>query len=1398
MTGLYPVYMEHRLMKAFALNYVKVSLAIILTVMAVTAESFAVEAVSAGRPPLPGEIVKKVDSYSPKQLSPQDVLVVDTVYFNFDTDLEGWGFLNHPDTVQEYYPDDYCVEQWRMISNGVPFSLSWYNFGGVGTARVYCPFRGYWEDNCDYSWRIKSINGSTPQEWDGVYRIQTRVYWAVPAKAPGDTIYAMIGYKRAGDTYFNYLGWTGPLPTYSWSIITINEPSPGAFANLEAVSILFGAYYSEGYVYVDWVRGIKNAPEVPTLVSPSNGAVIQNNLPTFRWSGDGDFYTLQIADNNDFGSPIEITNITSTQYTMTDPLPNSGGYLNFHYYWRVKGHFNSGAASSFSIPFTLDITGPHEVPSEFPTIRAAYYAHQMFSGGTVLVAPGTYSGPDNCNIGGFGEKPVDIVSSGGPDVTIIDCQGDYRGFFYDMYALGGTLLEGFTIRNANGSGDEAGAVSCWSTSPTIRNCIMEGGSVKAISCRSGARPRIENCIIRGNSGEGVSIRLSAEPRIVNCEISGNTVAGLYLRSAGSAIIESCTIVRNNTGMIFDTKYGGGDTTFIFNSIISQSTSGPAVNVLSLDNPVMFSCCDIFGNASGDWVGYIADQYGVNGNFSRDPLFCDFANDDYRITENSPCAPANNSCKALIGAYGVGCGAIEIVVSPTSIDFFAAEGEDNPPPDTLTITNAGGGVLTWMLDKGMGWLSVSDSMGTAPSIVIVSADISGLTAGVYTDTIIVIAEDAVNSPQYVPVTLTVQVAGEIALSPDSMHFSADSGSTNPEPQNLTITNTGGGLLTWTLSKDAEWLSVSDSMGTAPSTVIVSADISGLTAGIYADTIIVIAEDAVNSPQYVPVTLTVQVAGKIALSPDSMHFSADSGDANPKPQDLSITNTGGGLLTWTLSKDAEWLRVSDSMGTAPSTVTVTADISNLSPDQYLGVITVSSDNATNSPQYMPVTLTIDATNRSPEFVEFCSYTELVEGDRFECEIVVSDPDGDQIDFSCRQCPAGAELSSPGDTTALFSFEPDYRHVDGSYEVIIEASDGAATVSDSFTISVVNRELEVISIQPHSGENQDFLISWKPIEIQFNEALQESSLDNGLTIISRKGDLLNHAYDTGQYLLTFDNTSDYLMDLDTIICTLRTSILDMAENPLDSEYVYAFYTGVGISPGDANDDGIVDEKDILPMGLYWGNEGPSRPDSGEVSWGIKPAHIYASGKRWAPLASVYADADGSGKVDGNDICGVTSNWAQQTTSGKRSGQGEKADLGTALRQFEGNVLQQMYEALTDCPESEGKAGVMKMFESLLDEPVANLPMTYQLSQNYPNPFNPYTVIQFYLPQSGHATLSVYNIVGQKVAVLLDGYVEQGYNEVIWDGTDQSSGSVASGIYFYRLESREASITKRMMLLK
>lgn len=88
---------------------------------------------------------------------------------------------------------------------------------------------------------------------------------------------------------------------------------------------------------------------------------------------------------------------------------------------------------------------------------------------------------------------------------------------------------------------------------------------------------------------------------------------------------------------------------------------------------------------------------------------------------------------------------------------------------------------------------------------------------------------------------------------------------------------------------------------------------------------------------------------------------------------------------------------------------------------------------------------------------------------------------------------------------------------------------------------------------------------------------------------------------------------------------------------------------------------------------------------------------------------------------------------------------------------------------------------------------PMSYALSQNYPNPFNPVTQISFSVPKDGLVKMSVYNAIGEEVAVLTQGNLSAGTYEVSFD-----AGSLSSGTYFYRVQAGEFSATKKMMLLK
>lgn len=88
---------------------------------------------------------------------------------------------------------------------------------------------------------------------------------------------------------------------------------------------------------------------------------------------------------------------------------------------------------------------------------------------------------------------------------------------------------------------------------------------------------------------------------------------------------------------------------------------------------------------------------------------------------------------------------------------------------------------------------------------------------------------------------------------------------------------------------------------------------------------------------------------------------------------------------------------------------------------------------------------------------------------------------------------------------------------------------------------------------------------------------------------------------------------------------------------------------------------------------------------------------------------------------------------------------------------------------------------------------PVEYSLSQNYPNPFNPSTTIEFTLPKATQVKLTVYNVLGQQITVLVNGTLTQGSHHYTFDAQN-----LASGIYLYRIESKGFSQIRQMILLK
>ena len=127
-----------------------------------------------------------------------------------------------------------------------------------------------------------------------------------------------------------------------------------------------------------------------------------------------------------------------------------------------------------------------------------------------------------------------------------------------------------------------------------------------------------------------------------------------------------------------------------------------------------------------------------------------------------------------------------------------------------------------------------------------------------------------------------------------------------------------------------------------------------------------------------------------------------------------------------------------------------------------------------------------------------------------------------------------------------------------------------------------------------------------------------------------------------------------------------------------------------------------------------------------------------------------------------------------------------------------------VTDVVELHGDRSLnIRLGEGILGDDGQNahkrgLYKAYLVGGNYPNPFNPSTTISYTVDQPSDIRLTVFDIRGRRVITLVDRFQDQGVYHIQWDGTNSSGRALASGVYFYRMEAENYSVTRKMVLLK
>ncbi len=317
--------------------------------------------------------------------------------------------------------------------------------------------------------------------------------------------------------------------------------------------------------------------------------------------------------------------------------------------------------------------------------------------------------------------------------------------------------------------------------------------------------------------------------------------------------------------------------------------------------------------------------------------------------------------------GVSLRPAHLQIVPTSINLGSGDQVTNST-QVVTLTNVGGGQISWQASVTQSWLQLTPTKGTFSSgqraQITVAADRSNLKAGDY-HTNIMLLSNAGNS--IIPLAMRVtplQPSHEAILevTPVVLNFTATDGGNAPPAQSFTVSNPGVQPLQWSASNNTNWLLFTPQSGTlvsnASQDIAVSININLLLPGTYNDVITLNGQGnnpVQGSPQNIYVSVTILPQCAMQIAPANLSFTGVAQQASPPAKTITIglSQSCSSSIQWSASSNASWLSISAANGSAPSTPSVKANIAGLGAGTYNGALTFSSATGT---QTLPVTLTV----------------------------------------------------------------------------------------------------------------------------------------------------------------------------------------------------------------------------------------------------------------------------------------------------------------------------------------------------------------------------------------------------------------------------------------------------------
>ncbi len=726
------------------------------------------------------------------------------------------------------------------------------------------------------------------------------------------------------------------------------------------------------------------------------------------------------------------------------------------------------------------------------------------------------------------------------------------------------------------------------------------------------------------------------------------------------------------------------------------------------------------------------------------------------------------------------------INPSTMDFSA------PAYSEILLY---GSALLWssnapatfageVLDGGSGFTTLVDSFGVTNDSVTIAIDPSLMPGpGFYVDKVVYYV-DSVLDPVMLNVYLTLSDTGAVPDSAwivhdSSQYFHMIEGSSavlqgcfhvisSNAPANFFIEPVG----------TPTFATLLDSGGTTNSLICFEVSGQTLPVGDYIDTVQAWVDGVVNNPVMTEIYLAVgpDTGSETAtVWPTSFNYNASAGSTVTYYGNVTITSTNAPAnYTVSILDAPDMVTVIDSAGMTDDSALFRIDSdSSFAPGLYIDTLLIEVDGVDNSPLISVVSLTVDTSGGSTED------TMAVWSPLYSYFV----PAGSTVTFyenlviTSTNAPANylvSLLDTPDVVTLLDSIGMTNDSV--RFRVDNDPAFPPGLYADTLLIEVegVNNSPQLTVIHIHvDSVGQAFGEVW-PVAFQYSvPAGSTVTFYNALDITSTNAPA---------------NYTAAVLDIPDMV-----TLLDSAGQTNDS-MVFRVDVDSTFAPG-LYKDTIVIEIDGIGnnplISIVYLTVDSSSGGSGNSAFAY-PAYLdfivsvgasdTLSGMVW--LTSTNAPANYSGFVLGGpfsfvslpDSAGFTDDSVFIVVDPSGLSVGEYYDSVVF------DVFGVDYSVLVTVNLSVGGMDSMQ---------VTSL-------TNYPNPFNPSTNIEFALEQGSDVHLSVYNIVGQHVVTLVDEYLPAGRHGTTWNGATASGYPVTSGIYFYRLQTEDHTLTRKMMLLK